>query len=144
MLVRLKGSDEGDLERGLGSAKYQHWKEYEAKVLSEEAVKKLGRNLSGDDQLSEDQGALLYRTIFDERRLRDGELRSRRYAGSSDLRARVDFEFGILEIREESDRRLLATAKGFLSEQQLAALPEAVIDPNVAAQRAQLERLRAR
>jgi hypothetical protein len=57
---------------------------------------------------------------------------------------RVDFEMGVLEIREESDRRLLAAARGFLGEQQLAALPEIVVDPNVATQRAQLERLRAK
>lgn len=143
-LIRLKGSDEADLERGLGATKYQHWKDYEIRVLSEDVVRKLGRNLPGDDQLSEDQAALLHRTVFDERRWRDEQLRARAYAASIDLRMRVDFEFGNLEIREESDRRLLATAGSFLTWQQLAALPEAVIDPNMATQREQMERLRAR
>jgi hypothetical protein len=143
-LVSLKNSDEADLEQGLGAAKYRRWKEYEGRVQSGEVVSKLGMALPGDDQLTEGEADLLRRTIFDERRRRDEELRIRTYVPSSDLRSRLEFESVNLEIKEESDRRLLAAASVFLSERQFAALPEAVTDPNQAKTRAELQRVRAR
>ena len=145
-LLRLKGSDEAELEKGLGGAKYRRWKEYEARVQAQDAVNKLGRELPGDDQLSEDQANMLRASIFDEKRRRDEELRIRMYAAPSptDLRSRFDFEMGNLAIREESDRRLLTAVKFFLSERQHAALPAAVIDPNLAKARENMERFRAR
>jgi hypothetical protein len=143
-LLSLWPGDEAELEKGLGAAKYQRWKEYEVQVQSADAVKNLGRNLSGDDQLREYQADMLYQTIFKEKRRRDEELRMRTYATPSDPRLRLEFEFGNLAIKEESDQRILAAAKSFLSEQQFNALPEAVIDPNVAATRENLERIRPR
>ncbi len=143
-LLQLMGSDETELEKGLGAAKYQRWKEYEARVQAGDAVSRLGRSLSGDDQLRDDQAEMLSRAIFDERRRRDEELRMHTYAAPSDLRSRVELEFGSLEIMEQSDRRLLAAAKPLLSEQQFAALPEAIVDSNLATRREELERVRAR
>jgi hypothetical protein len=143
-LVQLWRADESELEKALGAEKYQRWKEYEAKVDSKAAVSRLGRNLSGSDQLRDDQADMLYRAIFEEQRRRDEELRVRRFAAPSDPRLILEYEFAILEIKEESNRRLISLAKSFLSEKQFAALPEAIVDPNVADHREHLEEVRAK
>ncbi len=88
----FRGSDEAELEKGLGSAQYQRWKEYEIKVQSQDMVSKLGRGLPGDDQLSDEQADMLFRAIVAERRRRDEELRLRAYATPSDPRSKVEFE----------------------------------------------------
>ncbi len=136
--------NEAEIEKGLGVAKYQRWKEYEAKVQSEIAVSRLRRNLASADALREDQADMLHRTIHAEKRRRDEELRMRAYARPTDPRLELEFEFGDLELKEESDRRLIYSVKSFLTEQQYAVLPEAIIDPNLASTRENLERIRAR
>lgn len=143
-LLRLKGSSEAELEEGLGPEKYYRWKEYEAKVQSKTAVSSLGRALSGSDQLRDDQADMLYRTIFEEHRRRDEELRVRGYSAPADPRLRLEFEFANLEIKEGSNRRLISAAQSFLTDKQLAALLEAVVDPNLAEYRKTLERFRTR
>jgi hypothetical protein len=139
-----RSSTEAQQELALGPAKYLLWKEYQARTDAQYAVKQFQRKISGiTDPLREDQIQMLYATIFAEKTRRDEELRLRTYGPPIDRRLALDFELEILEIKQSSERRVLDRAKSFLDEQQLAVLPEAVNDSNLATRRTFLEKLRS-
>ncbi len=144
--TELEKTQAAELEAQLGPARSRQWQEYQKTVEARRRVNELTMTLSTTSPLTEEQSAPLLANVMAEHKRRTEE-QTLRGPAPADPRGQLDYEEQTLKEREESNRRTLAFARSFLTQEQLAVMQASMTRANdntrttLQARRERLERI---